>query len=576
MRKCRENGFVLPLTIFLILGVTAISIGMLFNGKMGRMSAINYKNKIQTFMAADGMVTLLAQEMINGNGSKYVDSTRIGRIRGKIWTGAPGGGNVATFENYSRTTHYSDTLSSPYLGSNLTQFNYGLKWTGWIIPPLSGAYTFITRSDDQSRFYLSTDAEQSNLGSQPICKIDAGWVTAWPTTGTAVSAPISLEAGKRYYFEYYHAQGGGWAVGQVGWNGPEFFAERPITGQYLSEFKTDPAFNGNTIVGTVPVRFRVAPIGMDAYRISTEAVQIRPGHPTDTAYRQNLVQSLSLQGTAVQPPSKMNLPVIYHDFPSGGAHPEFDMPLVFSLGVFKGMVQATLSDSTAVDADYFGRTQIPKPVRNLSFPNYGCGVNKWFKDWAFDKFDYQYSTPTDCNKTKLNPSGDTYQNVKIYDSLQFDLDASQGPYTYVFSRMGNYNSGDPLTSWRGEQEFFPIDSRGRDPAWSAHNYSFCMEMHTTFLHQSGLVFEFTGDDDVWAFIDNKLVIDLGGIHVSSNSILNLDDLDWLSYGKTYAFDLFQCERHTINSTGRMVTNLKMGRTHGAPVSNWHRDYGSLD
>src|SRR5689334_19886931 len=68
MRKRHGKGFVLPLTIFLILGVTAISIGIMFNGKMGRMSAVNYKNRIQAFMAADGMVTLLAQELINGKG----------------------------------------------------------------------------------------------------------------------------------------------------------------------------------------------------------------------------------------------------------------------------------------------------------------------------------------------------------------------------------------------------------------------------------------------------------------------------------------------------------------------------
>ncbi|MBW8889083.1 MAG: fibro-slime domain-containing protein [Fibrobacteres bacterium] len=573
MRKFRENGFVLPMTIFLILGVTAISIGMLFNGKMGRMSAINYKNKIRTFMASDGMVTLLAQELINGKAYKYVDSTRTGRIRGEIWTGIAGG-SVSNFEKLTKTTPYSDTLSSPYLGSSLEQFNFGLKWTGWVIPPLSGSYTFITRSDDESHFYLSSDDDPKHLGVKPICRIEPGWVTAWPSSGSGVSAPVSLEAGKRYYFEYYHKQGGGWTVGQVGWNGPEFFAERPITGQYLSEYRTDPVYNSSTLVGTVPVRYRVAPIGMDAYRITSEAILMRPGHPTDTAYRQNLVQSLSLQGVAVQPPKQSNLPVIYHDFPSVG-HPEFDMP-VYAYGVKKDMVQSTLSDSTVADAGYFGRTHIPKPVRNIPSANYGCGVNKWFKDWTFDPLDYQYSTATDCNKTKANPAGDTYKNVKIYDSLQFDLDASQGPYTYVFSRMGNLPTGDPLTSFRGEQEFFPLDSHWHDPIASPHNYSFCMEMHTTFLYQSGLIFEFTGDDDVWTFINNKLVIDLGGIHSSTNSILNLDDLNWLSYGQTYAFDFFQCERHEFSSTSRIVTNLKMGRPHGAPVSNWHRDYGMLN
>jgi fibro-slime domain-containing protein len=580
MKRAREKGFVLALTILLVLGVTAISVGILFNGRMGRMSAINYKTKIRTFMASDGLVTLLAQELINGNAAKYVDTTRVGRIQGKVWYGITGN-SVGAFQaitNPSLGTYvpYSDTLSSPYLGSNLDKFNYGLKWTGWLIPPLTGAYTFITRSDDESRFYLSSDAEETHLSAQPICSIEPGWVVSWPTTGQAVSAPVPLEAGQRYYFEYYHKQGGGWDVGQMGWSGPEYFNERPITGKYLSPYKSDPQWDGTATVGGVPVRFRVAPMGLDAFRISAEGLVMRSGGAVDTAYRLPLNQSLSLKGPPVPAPPRMYLRVIYHDYPSGGVHPEFDMNPFAGWGVYKNMVQAALSDSVPTDAGYFGRSYIPKPTRNVPAPNFGCGVNKWFKDWTFDNWDYAYTTPTDCNKTKWNPAGNTYQNAKIYDSLQFDLDESQGPYTYVYSRMGNYDTGDPLTSWRGEQEFFPLDARGNDPVWTSHNFSFCMELHTTFLHQSGLKFEFTGDDDVWAFIDNKLVIDLGGIHASTNSILSLDDLKSLAYGQTYAFDFFQCERHTMHSTSRIVTNIKMGRPQGAPVTNWHRDYGTVN
>jgi fibro-slime domain-containing protein len=182
--------------------------------------------------------------------------------------------------------------------------------------------------------------------------------------------------------------------------------------------------------------------------------------------------------------------------------------------------------------------------------------------------------PDDC--TLKGAGARTYANARYYDSLSFDLDVSEGPYTYVFSRMGNMATPDAQTSWRGEAEFFPLDWLPRDPAWSSHNFSFCMEMHTTFLHQSGLKFEFTGDDDVWAFVNNRLVIDLGGIHPSTNAILNLDDLPWLNYGNSYAFDFFQCERHTNSSTSRIVTNIKMGRPQGAPVTNWHRDYGSMN
>jgi fibro-slime domain-containing protein len=573
MMRSRQNGFVLPLTIFLLLGITAIAVGMMFNGKMGRMSSNNYKNKIRTFTAADGVVTLLAQELINGNAYKYVDTTRYGRIRGKIWYGVPGN-NVASFVALTGSTPYSDTISSPYLGSNIGKFDYGIKWTGWVIPPLTGAYTFITRSDDESRLYLSTDEEESHRSSQPICKIEPGWTVEWPTSGASVSAPIPLEAGHRYYFEYYHKQGGNWDVGQVGWSGPEYFSERPISGQYLSQFKTDPIWKGTTMVGNVPVRYQVSPMGLDAFRINAEALLTKSAKASDTAYRLPLVQSLSLKGPPLPAPAKLNLHVLYRDYTSN-VNPEFNGPFP-TIAVFPYMTQYLITDSTATDAPYFERDYIYKPTRNAVPPNYGCGLEKWFKDWTPDNWDYAYSTTSDCSKTKSNPAGDTYKHTKIYDSLQFTLDESQGPYTYVYSRMGNLPTPNPQTSFRGEQEFFPLDYRGIDPPGSGHNFSFCMEMHTTFLHQSGLKFEFTGDDDVWVFMNKKRVIDLGGIHQSANTILNLDDIDWLTYGKTYNFDFFQCERHMFNSTSRIVTNIKMGRPWGHPTSNWHRDYGSLN
>lgn len=111
--------------------------------------------------------------------------------------------------------------------------------------------------------------------------------------------------------------------------------------------------------------------------------------------------------------------------------------------------------------------------------------------------------------------------------------------------------------------FFPIDGQLLGNQGRPHNYHFTLELHNRFTYKPGQMFQFTGDDDVFVFINDQLVIDLGGIHPAESAGVNLDTLG-LTPGNSYDFDLFFAERHTTQSNFRVDTSIVLEPRIPAP------------
>ena len=171
-----------------------------------------------TYNVNDGSGDVTAPVLINVIAS---NSTQAG-LTADRFDGISG----TSISNLTGSTNYPDNPSSTSIwttldsGTNIGD-SFGHRVYGVIVPPTTGDYTFWIASDDASQLLISSD---SNAANASVVASLNGWTgyQNWDANGSQQSPVLQLEAGKAYYLEVLHKEGGGGDHVAVAWQGPGF------------------------------------------------------------------------------------------------------------------------------------------------------------------------------------------------------------------------------------------------------------------------------------------------------------------------------------------------------------------
>ena len=174
---------------------------------------------------------------------------------------------------------------------------------------------------------------------------------------------------------------------------------------------------------------------------------------------------------------------------------------------------------------------------------------------------------------------------EIYNTQTDTMTTSDNPQ-YVYGNPLTTNRFDPLGLSGGGADLgygMSGDTYGNmtpgatvEEYYSNTNYNLSLEGHAEFVYHyaSDLYFTFTGDDDVYLYINGIRVLDVGAAHSIAKVKISLNDIATtcgLKEGEPARFDFFYLERHGSAANFGIETNIQLAESGMITTKNGYQN-----